>query len=147
MPGQGPIFAAAILILMILEVGVKTLIQNPDSLYLFLQRKDPLPDGNGIRWDIPGGRIKSDEGLATALARELREEIGFAIRNSPKLLEAQDIFIPDGSRHIVRLTYLVRADGNVSLSSEHQHFVWKSLRDAQTLKTDPYLSKLLVELT
>jgi 8-oxo-dGTP diphosphatase len=129
-----------------LEVGVKALIRNTEGLYLFLQRKDPLPDGTGIRWDIPGGRIHEQESLDVALAREISEETSLKVTASPKLLTAQDIFIPGKNQHIVRLTYLIQANGSVRLSDEHQAYQWASLTEGRALHIDAYLDAALAEL-
>lgn len=74
-----------------LQVGVKLLIKDNLGKFLFIQRNSPLPDGTGIKWDIPGGRINPDEKLVDALAREVLEEIGIDFTLEPKLLSAQDV--------------------------------------------------------
>lgn len=56
-----------------LQVGVKVLIQNSQGQYLLLQRSQPLPDGSGIKWDIPGGRIEPEESLEDGLKRALTQ--------------------------------------------------------------------------
>lgn len=52
-----------------LQVGVKALIANKRGEFLFLKRAGNLPDGSGIRWDVPGGRIDPSETLTEALGR------------------------------------------------------------------------------
>jgi 8-oxo-dGTP diphosphatase len=126
-----------------LEVGVKALIKSSQGQYLFIKRKDPLPDGSGVRWDVPGGRIHNDELLQTALEREIEEETGMSLGQISKLLAAQDVIVPETQRHIVRLTYLVSADGKLALSAEHQEYKWLSLEDSLTLNVDKYLLELL----
>ena len=129
-----------------LQVGVKVLIKNEEGNLLLLQRSEPLPDGTGIKWDIPGGRINHSESLQDALKREVFEEIGLRLTTTPKILKAQDIFIPDIELHVVRLTYMIAMSGEVILSREHQRHKWVSAREGLTLNIDPYLHEMLEEL-
>ncbi|MET1033231.1 MAG: NUDIX domain-containing protein [Candidatus Saccharimonadales bacterium] len=126
-----------------LQVGVKALIADAQGNYLFIQRKDALPDGSGIRWDVPGGRIDPEETLMIALAREILEETGMELQDGVHLLNAQDIMVPDAALHVVRLTYSVQVRGDLRLSDEHQNHVWISLQDAAKLNVDDYLRRTL----
>lgn len=129
-----------------LQVGVKALINNRHGQYLFIKRTKELPTGEGIVWDIPGGRLSPDEdkSLGDALRREVAEEVGMSISGTPKLLEAQDILSLEADLHVIRLTFEVTATGTVRLSDEHQEFAWLSLEAARKLATDPYLKELLL---
>jgi 8-oxo-dGTP diphosphatase len=129
-----------------LQVGVKALIRNTQGKYLFIRRKEELPDGSGIRWDMPGGRINPEETLETALAREILEETGMVLEGEAHLLDAQDIIVPDVSLHVVRLTYSVRAGGDIRLSDEHQKHIWASLEEVEKLNVDDYLRRTLQAL-
>lgn len=126
-----------------LQVGVKLLIKNTAGQFLFIQRNSPLPDGTGIKWDIPGGRINPDESLINALKREVREEVRVNLIAEPTLLSAQDIFIPDADLHVVRLTYIASFDEEIILGDEHQTMQWLTTKEAASLDTDPYLRTVL----
>lgn len=129
-----------------LQVGVKLLIKNRRGQYLLIQRNRPLPDGTGIKWDIPGGRINTSERLDEALARELSEEVGIKLDQSVQLLKAQDIIIPDIDLHVVRLTYVTELTKDVELGNEHQSFNWITQEKALSLNIDPYLREVLKDL-
>lgn len=132
---------------MILQVGVKTLVRNSSDAYLFIKRLRPLPTGEGICWDIPGGRIEPDDtSILEALRREVREETSLHIEGTPELLAAQDVPVTPADLHVVRLTYSVKTTGRVRLGSDHQAYLWLPLRDSLKLKTDPYLEKVLKQL-
>ncbi|EME57650.1 NUDIX domain-containing protein [Amycolatopsis decaplanina] len=56
----------------------KALIVNEGRLLLL--RKDALDPRQPLRWDVPGGRMESGEGLDDHLKREVFEESGLDVR-------------------------------------------------------------------
>ena len=133
---------------MILQVGVKALIKNRDNQYLFLQRETKLStDSNEISWDIPGGRINPDESLFEGLKREVIEETGCVITSSPRLIAAQDIFVPTKEIHVVRLTYVLEENiADVILSEEHVDYKWIHESKVTSLNAEPFLAEVLKNL-
>ncbi|MCC7160655.1 NUDIX domain-containing protein [Candidatus Nomurabacteria bacterium] len=128
-----------------LQVGVKVLLKNKDGKYLVLQRSEEKYPGVGAKWDIPGGRINPGFSLMENLKREVMEETGLEITGEPKLITAQDILKTD--KHVVRLTYLGFADGEVKLSDEHKEYKWLSLEDLKNLEPmDRYFKEVLSSL-
>lgn len=126
-----------------LQVGVKALIQNNDGNYLFMRRAQTFEHEAEAHWDIPGGRIEPEEALADGLAREISEETGLKLQSIPTLLAAQDIFVSSADLHVVRLTYVAQANGQLSLSDEHEEHIWMSIEQAIASNLDPYLAKIL----
>jgi mutator protein MutT len=55
-------------------------IERPDGLFLLAQRPAGKPYPG--YWEFPGGKIESGEDVPTALARELKEELGIVVRES-----------------------------------------------------------------
>lgn len=128
-----------------LQVGVKALIKRDDS-YLFLRRSQSFKPGPQ-KWDIPGGRIEPEESLHEALQREIREETGMRLENIDALLAAQDIFVEPKDLHVVRLTYVATASGNVAVSDEHDAHQWMSLDQILSEHhVDSYLMEVLKNL-
>lgn len=135
----------------VLQVGVKVLLKNPEGKFLVLARSAKYETAEGS-WDIPGGRIDPDTGLIENLVREVREETGLSLTDTPKFAGAQDIFFRNGKGediHIVRLTYLARVAGEPVLDgAEHTAFQWVSYAELMTIENlDPYLKALLDEGT
>ena len=127
---------------MILQVGVKVLLKQGDK-YLFL-RREPKFKAGPQKWDIPGGRIEPDEPLEKALAREVLEETGLTLKNVDKLLTAQDIFVPGKAIHVVRLTYVGQALGEVVISDEHDSCSWMTVSEILAEpEVDSYLREVL----
>ena len=129
-----------------LQVGVKILLKNKAGRYLFLRRSlAKYPEVQG-RWDIAGGRIDPGKDLLTNLQREVMEETSLKILGTPKLVAAQDIIIPDKSRHVVRLTYLGNAsEDEIFLDvSENDMHKWMTWEEAKAMNdVDIYLRELL----
>lgn len=127
-----------------LQVGVKILLLNRQGKVLLLKWSlKKYPDVAG-RWDLVGGRINPGQRLLVNLKREVREETGLVLKRQPQLVFTQDILRAKG-RHVVRLTYLGEASGQVNLDEEeHESFRWFSLRQLRTLKDlDIYAKEML----
>ncbi len=128
-----------------LQVGVKLLIERGDK-YLFIRRSQSFKPGPQ-KWDIPGGRIEDDETLHEALVREVKEEVSLDVSEGERLLHAQDIFATEKNLHVVRLTYVGAAEGDVSLSDEHDAFQWMTLPEILDQEyVDTYLRRILDSL-
>lgn len=128
-----------------LQVGVKLLIEG-DGEYLFIRRSKSFKSGPQ-KWDIPGGRIEDSEPLHEALVREVREEVSLELDDTKRLVAAQDIFALEKDIHVVRLTFIGSAQGQVSLSDEHDAYRWMTLSKIKNEKyVDSYLKKVLDQL-
>ncbi len=125
-----------------LQVGVKILLKNKEGKFLLLQRNPVKYPEVGAKWDIVGGRINPGLPLLENLKREVMEEAGLEIVGDPKLILAQDIIKTD--KHVVRLTYMGEAAGEVKLSEEHSEFRWLSIEEFSKLEPmDKYIKEIL----
>ncbi len=130
-----------------LQVGVKVLLKNTEGKYLLLLRSPKENVAQG-KWDIPGGRIDAGSKLLDNLQREVTEETGMTLSSVPRLVGAQDIFIPQQDRHVVRLTYIGSAEGEPQLSEEHTEYRWMTFAEMTALgNLDSYLSTLIKDGT
>lgn len=126
-----------------LQVGVKILLKNKEGKYLLVRRSAEKYPEVGARWDIVGGRIDKGTRLIENLKREVMEETGLSIVGDPQIVYAQDILRIEG-RHVVRLTYVGDADGEVVLSDEHDKFGWFTLEEISKLEPmDIYFQEVL----
>ena len=104
-----------------LQVGVKAVITDDQGRVLLLKRSKPFHGEDVLKWDIAGGRIDTGEELLDALKREVWEETGLSVTSVDGIFHVQDILF-NPKLHVVRITYVVRAEGEVRISDEHVEY-------------------------
>jgi len=69
---------------------VAAVIERSDRRLLICQRRKN--DSSPLKWEFPGGKIRSREEPEAALARELREELGVTLRKSREIARVQHTY-------------------------------------------------------
>lgn len=127
-----------------LQVGVKIFLKNKEGKFLLLKRN--LEKYQKVRgeWDIVGGRIEPGSKLLDNLKREVMEETGLEIVGDPRLIFAQDI-IPNEEKHVVRLSYVGEAHGDLVLdTSENVEHRWLTIEEMKNQENlDIYVKEIL----
>ncbi|MFJ3777402.1 NUDIX hydrolase [Streptomyces sp. NPDC090075] len=93
-----------------LRHSVRAIILDEDDRVLLCRFAIPKPAGTVV-WAAPGGGIEPGETPYAALRRELREEIGLALRADPPHVWHQEVVAPDhaeGYDGVVNDYFLVR---------------------------------------
>jgi len=131
-----------------LQVGVKVILQREDDKVLLLRRNPRKYPEIGPKWDIVGGRIDIGFSLLENLKREVYEETGLRIIGKPKLLYAQDILNIERfpGRHVVRLTYSAKANGEPVIdgeSTEYNWFSYEEIKDIQINELDRFFREVI----
>ena len=94
-------------------------------------------------WDIVGGRINIGTPLIENLKREVKEETGLDLVDTPRLVAVQDI-LRLSSKHVVRLTYAANIEGEPKLDEDHTEYGWFTLEEMKNLKDlDIYFGEIL----
>ncbi len=126
-----------------LQVGVKALLKNSEGKYLVVRRSPEKYPEVVDQWDIVGGRINPGTSLLENLKREIMEEVGLTLAEEPRLIAAQDI-LRIADRHVVRLTYIARINGQVKLDEDHSEYRWVTIDELRAIESiDRYLKELL----
>jgi 8-oxo-dGTP diphosphatase len=66
-----------------MRVVVAAVIEREDRRLLIGQRR--RSDSSPLKWEFPGGKVEEGEEPETALARELREELGATLRKCAEI--------------------------------------------------------------
>ena len=93
------------------RVRVAAVIPSGDGLVLVRHEKD-----GASYYLLPGGGVQAGETIAAALSREVMEETGLACEVVAPLF-VNDSIAPDGSRHVVQLTFLAKPTGGALTDS------------------------------
>lgn len=108
---------------------VAAVIADGSGRVLIAQR--PTHKHLALKWEFPGGKIEANEAPATALARELREELGVEI----EILRTLPAFTHDyGSIVIAMLPFLCGLAPGSAAPSAHEHVAlrWVSVAELAT---------------
>lgn len=106
-----------------MHIVAKVIFQNSDGKFLLLRRSKTHPY-SAYHLDLPGGTVEDGESISDAMVREIREETGIVMdgSNLTKFFEEQT-----GTHHYILFSGTVESDVTVTLSWEHDQFLWLTL--------------------
>ena len=116
------------------QVGLKAIIKNSAGALLCIY------DTEHDWWDIPGGRIDSQEDMTDCLNRELQEEIGVQA-DDLKLCQAtiSPIILPKAPGHrLLLMIYEVEISKTPYANEPNTELVWLSGKELSEKITNKY---------
>jgi 8-oxo-dGTP diphosphatase len=99
-------------------------IRGTDGRILIARRADTQHQG-GL-WEFPGGKVEAGESVQSALARELKEELGIAVRSARPLIKIQHDY-PD--KQVLLDVWEVSSFTGEPHGAEGQPLAWVSNRE------------------
>ena len=118
------------------EIAVGAVIVS-DGRLLLVRRARGVGAG---RWSLPGGRVEPGEPLATALAREIREETGLDAHIGPLCGVAERI---GDQAHYVILDYWATVDGTPVAGDDAAAVTWADRDELDRLDLVEHLVEFL----
>ncbi len=112
-----------------IDLTVARAIVESDGKVLLVRRAawDTMPG----RWELPGGKVDRGEKVMKALARELEEETGLMLADARRVSQ-REMISPRG-RRVREHVYITSAIGTVTLSNEHDAYLWVDSPDGLDL--------------
>ena len=127
---------------------VAAAIVNDDNEVLLAQR----PKGKRLagKWEFPGGKVESDESPETALARELKEELGITVlhKDMEPLWFLSHDYVSEFGFHLLMPVYLIRKWKGTPQALEHDQIIWElpgAMHELGMIEADMGLVELLKE--
>ena len=99
-------------------------IIKKNNLFLIVQRN--RNKHLGLKWEFPGGKVKSNETFEEALTREIKEELNISIYIHEKIGKEK---YQDHKIDIILHYYLCVFKNGILKLSEHENFSWIEKKD------------------
>ena len=103
------------------KLSMKVVVRDHDGRCLLLKRSLESKNNKG-KWDFPGGKVDPGEDFDEALLREVIEETGLTA-SLQGVAGSAESDLPDRKVAYLIMEAIVTS-GEVTLSSEHDDFVW-----------------------
>jgi 8-oxo-dGTP diphosphatase len=100
------------------HVAVGVILDGADNILLTRRAVDSHQGG---LWEFPGGKVEEGESLRSALARELREELGIEIGATHPLLEVRHDY---GDKRVLLDVHVIRDFSGDAEGLEGQPLAW-----------------------
>ena len=103
---------------------MRGIVKNSNDEILIL-RRHPKSRTNPHKWELPGGKVDPGEFFDEALVREIKEETNLDGAVGDFYEAIQDDYVHKRTVQVVM--YLKNITGDVSISDEHDNWMWANL--------------------
>jgi mutator protein MutT len=100
---------------------VAAVIERPDRRLLIGQRR--RTDTSALKWEFPGGKVRTGESFPQALARELAEELGATLTKSAEIASIRHQYANTADELEIHFFAAMIAEADVS-SRAFEQIAW-----------------------
>lgn len=116
-----------------IKIAPKAIVFDQDKVLILIRSKTERKDRDLHGWDFPGGSLEPGEQIMDALAREVKEETGLAIKVISPAYIYDEIM---EEKHLIIMKFACcNPVGKIKLSDEHEEFRWV---DMKKLANEPF---------
>ncbi len=122
------------------KVTTKVVFKNKDGKVLILEKRDT----SSLKWDLPGGTLETNEQINECIIRELNEELDIDICFND--LDLYNVYVVNRTKKLSLVVIVYTCDiipGDITLSEEHKDFKYVNYEEAQKLKEDTVIFKIV----
>jgi len=123
-------------------VGVITQVNEAGEVDYFLTKRLEQAHQGG-KWEFPGGKVESDETIAQALARELKEEVAIEVLSCQPLVIIEHDY---DDKSVCLEVFLVDNFDGVPKAQEGQGQGWFSLAELKLLEFPAANKEIIAKL-
>lgn len=123
---------------------VRAIIKQEDVKILLLRRATGNPAYRGL-FELPGGKVGFGEDPKSALIREIQEETGREVESLHVYDVHSDVDSLDSQHQYVVISFsvILKPETLITLSNEHDKYVWKSLSEIQLKEVTETTARVL----
>jgi 8-oxo-dGTP diphosphatase len=107
----------------------KVVIVNAAGDVLLLRRSE-TDTRRPLEWDLPGGNVEPGEDIRAAVVRETLEEAGVQLTHPTVVYGHSEPRLPHGLPTWIFFAEKVAGDPTVTLSFEHDRYIWLPVAQA-----------------
>lgn len=123
---------------------VRAIIKQDSKKVLLLRRSTGNPAYRGL-FELPGGKVHFGEDPKVAMLREVGEETGREVEDFQVYDVHSDVDSLDSQHQYIIISFVVilKPDTQITVSSEHDKYIWKELSEIQLKEVTETTARVL----
>lgn len=124
-------------------IAAKAVIKKNNKFLIVRESSKYIEGTNFTKYDFPGGRLSVGESVNTAIAREVKEEVGIKVKVlRPFFVDEWYPKVQGQQFQIIGIFFICEPIGkNIKLGNDHDDYRWVSIDESKKYKLMPAVEK------